>query len=255
MRSTPPLLDASQVLSARHILSMWLLALAAGSVNAGAFAACARFVTHVTGTATQIGTDFGQWFLMFEYLLVLVAFIVGAMASVLAIQARGMRGKRPLYAVPLFGAAALLCVAGVLGASGVFGPLGGAVEEPADFAFLSLLAFAMGLMNAGVASSTGLSVRTTHMTGPASDFGVSLATAWLGSGEARRAALGVALLRGGKVLSFVVGGALMLPLLSGLGWVAFVVPAALIATAAQRSFMEAPAPRHARARSVLNAAR
>jgi uncharacterized membrane protein YoaK (UPF0700 family) len=242
MRSTPPLLDAAQVLSKRHIFSMWLLALGAGAVNAGAFAACSRFVTHVTGTATQIGLDFGQWFLMFEYLLVLVAFIAGAMASVLAIQARGMRGRRPLYAVPLFAAAALVCVTAAVGTLGLFGPLGGSVEEPADFACLSLLAFAMGLLNAGVASGTALSVRTTHMTGPASDFGVSLATALLSRGAARQAAFGVAVLRGGKVVAFIFGGALMLPLLAALGWAAFALPAAFIAAATLRSFVMAPSP-------------
>ena len=37
---------------------------------------------------------------------------------------------------------------------------------------LSLLAFAMGLQNAAVASTTGLAVRTTHLTGPATDLGI-----------------------------------------------------------------------------------
>jgi len=37
---------------------------------------------------------------------------------------------------------------------------------------MALLAFAMGLMNATVATTTSLAVRTSHMTGPASDFGV-----------------------------------------------------------------------------------
>jgi uncharacterized membrane protein YoaK (UPF0700 family) len=242
MNTTPPLLTSTELLSVRHGSSMLVLALGAGAVNAGAFAVCARFVTHVTGTATRVGLDWGHWLLMLEYLMVLVAFIAGAMASVLAIQGRASRGKKPLYAAPLLAAAALLLVTAVLGSAGAFGPVGGTPEEPADFAFLSLVAFAMGLMNAGVATSTALAVRTTHMTGPATDFGVSLANAWLGEGEARRQALRLAALRGGKVAAFIAGAGLMLPLAGQLGWAAFAAPAAALTWAAIRSFLPLTQP-------------
>src|SRR5688572_14633095 len=102
------LLSTPEVLSKRHTPSMLLLALGAGAVNAGAFAVCDRFVTHVTGTVTRIGIDAGQWLLMLEYSIVLAAFMVGAMASVLAIQGRTLKGKPPLHFAPLLGAAAIL---------------------------------------------------------------------------------------------------------------------------------------------------
>jgi uncharacterized membrane protein YoaK (UPF0700 family) len=177
--------STAAVLSARHAPSMLLLALAAGAVNAGAFAACERFVTHVTGTVTQIGLDVGEWVLMLEYTAVLIGFILGAMASVVAIQGRALTGKRPLHAVPLVATAIVLIAIGLAGSAGAFGPIGGQIEEVADFALLFCLAFAMGLMNASVASSTAVAVRTTHMTGPATDFGVSLAVAWFSRGEKR----------------------------------------------------------------------
>jgi uncharacterized membrane protein YoaK (UPF0700 family) len=216
---------------------MVLLALGAGAVNAGAFAACERFVTHVTGTATRIGIDTGSWLLMAEYTGVLLAFIVGAMASVLALQGRALRGKRPLHAVPLLVTAALLVAVAVLGSTGFFGPIGGQVEEPSDFALLLVLALAMGLMNAGVASSTAIAVRTTHMTGPATDFGVSLAVAWLSDGAKRREALQLAALRGGKLAAFIAGAALMFPFVERVGHAAFIAPAAVVLIAAVRSFL------------------
>ncbi len=231
--------SASAVLSRRHAPSMLLLALSAGAVNAGAFAACDRFVTHVTGTATRIGIDLGRWLLMAEYCAVLLAFIAGAMASVVAIQGRALRGKRPLHAVPLWVTAATLVAVGLLGSRGFFGPLGGTVEEPGDFALLIALAGAMGLMNAAVASSTAIAVRTTHMTGPATDFGVSLAVAMFSRGSKRREALGLAALRGGKVAAFITGAALMFPLMTAVGHAAFIAPAAVIALAALRSFVPA----------------
>ena len=227
---------ASDVLSLRHGPSWMLLALAAGSVNAGAFVACERFVTHITGIVSRIGLDAGVWALMLEYALVLVSFIAGAMTSVLAIQARVLRGKRPLHALPLFSVAAVLAAVGFAGHLGAFGPIGGQVEEVTDFGFLCILAFAMGLMNASVATSTALSVRTTHMTGPATDFGVHLATAWLTTGDERKNALQLAALRGGKLASFCLGAVLMVPAMRSLGYLAFAVPAGLVLVATVRSF-------------------
>jgi uncharacterized membrane protein YoaK (UPF0700 family) len=173
--------------------------------------------------------------------MVLVAFIIGAMASVLAIQARALRGKSPLHAAPLWGAAGILLSVAALGVAGAFGPVGGVAEELPNFVFLSMVAFGMGLLNAGVASSTALAVRTTHMTGPATDFGVNLATAFASRGDDRAKALQVAWLRGGKLLSFIMGAALMFPLVNAGGYVAFAAPAAILIGVAVRSFMPSSA--------------
>ena len=233
---SPILHGASAVLSLRHGLSWMLLALAAGSVNAGAFLACESFVSHVTGIVSRIGLDVGAWALLLEYTLVLVSFIVGAMMSVLAIQGRAIHGKRPLHAFPLVAVAVVLAAVSFAGHLGAFGRIGGPVEETTDFAFLCILAFAMGLMNATVASSTALAVRTTHMTGPATDFGVHLSIAWLATGEERKNALRLAALRGGKLVFFSLGAVLMVPAVRALGYLAFVVPAGLVLVATVRSF-------------------
>lgn len=233
---SPLLHRAPAVLSLRHAPSWMLLTLAAGAVNAGAFMVCERFVSHVTGVVSRIGIDGGAWALVMEYMLVLLCFIGGAMTSVLAIQARVLRKKRPLHALPLFVVAAILAAVGFAGHMDAFGPMGGPVEEVTDFAFLCVLAFAMGLMNASVASSTALSVRTTHMTGPATDFGVHLATAWLTTGEERKSALQLAALRGGTVVSFCMGAVLMVPTIQRLGFLAFAVPSVLVLVATIRSF-------------------
>ena len=144
----------------------------AAAVNAAGLMDCKRFVTHVTGTVTRIGLDVGKWTLMGEYALVLAAFIFGAMTSVLPLQARTARGLRPAPAVGLAAVSLVLVGIAFAGHGGTFGHLGGHAEEPEDFGFMALLAFAMGLMNATVATTTSLAVRTSHMTGPASDFGV-----------------------------------------------------------------------------------
>lgn len=229
----------TSVLSRRHMPSWLLLAFAAGAVNAVAFLACQRFVSHVTGTVTRLGLDAGVWTLVFDYAVVLACFIAGAMASVLAIDGRLHRGKRPLHGVPLLVVSAVLVGVAIAGAHGAFGVFGGSVERPSDFLLLSLISFAMGLQNATVATSTGMAVRTTHMTGPATDLGINLATSVFVGGEARRAALRGALLRGGKLLGFVLGATAAVPLARGAGYLAFLAPAAAVLIAVGLSFLPA----------------
>lgn len=215
-----------------------MLAFAAGAVNAGAFLANERFVSHVTGIVSRIGLDVGQWPLLLDYMIVLVCFIAGAAASVVAIDGRRHRGKHALWAAPLAIVSSILVGVSILGYLGVFGTYGGTVEQPVDFLLLSILAFAMGMQNAAVATTTGLAVRTTHMTGPATDLGVHLGTAYFAGGEARKNALRGALLRGGKIFSFAAGAAVMVPLARSGGYLAFILPAVAVVVATAVSFVE-----------------
>ena len=82
----------------------------------------------------------------------------------------------------------------------------------------------MGLQNAAVASTTGLAVRTTHLTGPATDLGIHLGAALFATGQERRAAFKGATLRGGKILSFMVGAGLSVPLANWAGYLSLPVP-------------------------------
>ncbi len=69
-------------LARRQVAERLLLTMSAGAVNAGAFLACQRFVSHVTGTVTLIGVDFGSWWLVAQYVLVLLCFLLGAVIVV-----------------------------------------------------------------------------------------------------------------------------------------------------------------------------
>ena len=234
---TASLLPPSAVFSWRHAPTWWLLAFAAGAVNAGALLACQRFVSHVTGTVTTIGVDLGRWWwLAAEYAVVLGCFVVGAAASVLAIELRLRHRRHPLHHAPLVVVALVLAAAAVAGRFGAFGAFGGTIEEAPDFVLLAVLGFAMGLQNATVATSTGLAIRTTHMTGPATDFGVGLGTAFVARGEERANMLRAAGMRGGKILAFALGGVAMVPLTSSADWLAFLLPAVSVLTATALTF-------------------
>jgi uncharacterized membrane protein YoaK (UPF0700 family) len=227
----------------RHALSWLLLAGSAGAVNGFAFLECQQFITHVTGTATRLGLAWHTWSLAAEYATVLGAFIAGATVSVVWLQGRVSRGKQPSWASPLIMVALILTAAGLAGHYGAFEPFGSQVAtDPPPFVLLSLLAFAMGLQNAAVATTTGLAVRTTHLTGPATDLGIHLGTAWFAQGDQRIAALKAALLRGGKIFAFTAGAALALPLAQTLGYLSLLGPAMLVIVASALSFVPSLAP-------------
>lgn len=229
---------ANAVFSLRHAPSWLLLTAASGMVNGLAFLACAQYVTHVTGTATRLGLEAPHAGVALEYAVVVLSFIAGAACSVLPLQFRVLRGKRPLWAVPLVVVAAVMVVVALLGPVGAFGPFGGeAVANDPPFALLWLLAFATGLQNAAVATSTGLVVRSTHLTGPATDLGVHLGLTFFARGEERHTAIRGAALRGAKVIAFVTGAAVALPLAGAVGYLAYLVPAACVLVATGLSFV------------------
>ncbi len=226
------------IYSARHLPSWLMLAGAAGAVNGFAFLACEQFVTHVTGTVTRMGLETNNLKLLAQYSTVFFSFVAGAVAAFVTIKLRAGEGSRDRWAAPLVVVALILAGTATAGNVGTFGPFGGRVAaDPPPFIFLSLLAFAAGLQNSAVATSTGMTVRTTHLTGPTTDIGTLLGAALLTSGKERRAALRGAALRAGTVASFLTGAAVAVPLALAFGYLAALGPAAAVLAAAALSFV------------------
>ncbi len=222
------------VFSLNHLPTWFGLAFSAGAVNAAAFLATQRFVSHVTGSVTTTGMRAASQ-LVAEALVVFLAFIVGAAVSVVPLEGRRQKGLPPRFHAPLMIEVMVLAAVALLGTLGLFG-LFGATETAASVVVLVLLAFAMGLQNATAASTTKGLVRTTHLTGTATDLGVNVGTIFVANGEVRTGALKGAAFRAGKVLSFAVGAATMVPLSWWFGWFVFVVPAIIVALCAASSF-------------------
>lgn len=232
------IVPSKEVLAGRNIGSWSALAFGAGFVNAVAFLACQRFVTHVTGILTHAGVDEGRWGLFAEYLAVLVCFIVGAASAVVVLDGRRLRGLPSFPWIPLCTVAVLLAGCALAGHLGAFGDFGAEVESRRDFVLLWILAFAMGLQNASVANATGALVRTTHMTGTATDLGVALAFLLLRdtSPDTRQAARRTLILRGAKVVAFIVGGMAAALVVPHLAYLSFLIPAAICVGVAVRVF-------------------
>lgn len=231
------------IYSTRHLPSWLCLACAAGSVNGFAFLTCEQYVSHVTGTMTRIGLEWPHVGLAVEYAFIAISFLLGAISSVIWIQGRAYRGRRPRWATPLFCVALILAGTGLAGHWGVLGLFGDRVAaDPPPFLLLCMLGFAMGLQNAAVASTTGLAVRTTHLTGPTTDLGIHLGVACFATGEERKAAVQGAALRGGKILAFIAGAGLSVPLGHRYGYLALLAPASLVSAAAILSFVPSWSP-------------
>lgn len=225
--------------SARHLPSWALLAFAAGAVNVGALLAVERFVSHVTGTVARLGAEGSL--LAIDGIAVLLSFVAGATAAVALVRVRERDGRPGPYWLPLAVVAAVIAAVGLAGRAGLFGPFGGEVDTTHDFVLLCVLGFAMGAQNAVVAASTGSAVRTTHLTGPVTDIAIAFATLLVGREDERPAARQSIVLRGTKLVAFLVGALVMAVLVPRIAWLAFLVPAFACAIAIVSSFL----PEHA----------
>jgi uncharacterized membrane protein YoaK (UPF0700 family) len=135
----------------------------AGYINSAVLLEYAIPVSQMSGVGSHLSTglfeiDAG---FIFVSIAVLVGFIFGAFISGVLIGDKNYR-ETPNYAYGLTLNGILIMVAGLLN------PLH-------SFFTVTLAAIACGLQNALVASYKGMQLRTTHMTGNATDLGVHLA--------------------------------------------------------------------------------
>jgi len=137
-----------------------VLSIAAGACNAIAFAKFTYYVSHVSGSATGIGL---RWFELqepydwMEPAFLVGYFIAGSLLCGLIVHSNGMKLGQARYEVVLFLVSALEMVCWA--------------RKMANPAWL---AAAMGVQNAMITSWSTAVVRTTHMTGTATDLGSSL---------------------------------------------------------------------------------
>jgi uncharacterized membrane protein YoaK (UPF0700 family) len=145
------------------------LTFVAGAVDAGGFLLLGQFTAHMSGNASSIADHLqsGAWRLVLAGVAAFAPFVGGAAVSAALIGGRLRHAGRSPFAPSL-----LLESAALLGFV-FFYPLVKPVSYGIDLA-IAVLAFAMGLQNA---TSTSLSVtrmRTTQVTGIATDLGLEL---------------------------------------------------------------------------------
>ena len=172
--------DQDTLYEPRNLFIWFLLAFQGGVLNTGGYLCVHRFVSHVTGFATLAGVYGASMHAseMFGMLLVPVFFVFGAMLSAWFIERRRIREKSPRYSVVFIIIIINLMFIAIYGSAGFFGEFGEAFNFGRDYFLLFLLSFTCGLQNAVISSASGAVVRTTHLTGVTTDFGIGLVRIW-----------------------------------------------------------------------------
>lgn len=185
----------------------YILAGVAGSLNAAAFHAVGFFSANMTGNVSTLSRliAMGKWWHGTVYLVIVLTFIGGAAVSSVTIDLSLRRDIVTTYAWVVL-AEAIMLVGLVLIRLGMSGGHG--------IPFLIFgLSFLMGLQNAIVTHISQARVRTTHISGMATDLGIGLARLIVmpKSGmadEDRSTVLARMRLHAGTIVCFMIGGIL-----------------------------------------------
>ncbi len=191
----------------KNLFIWFLLAFQGGTLNTGGYLAVHRFVSHVTGFATLAGVAGAQlnWTTMFGMLMVPLFFLSGVVISAWNVERLRIHNQVPRYSlifVIIFLNILFISVAGTMGFLGEFGE---SLSQQRDFLLLFLLSFTCGLQNAVISSASGAVIRTTHLTGLTTDFGIGIVRIWSTRNDINKNDLFVNWCRLGIYISFVLG--------------------------------------------------
>jgi uncharacterized membrane protein YoaK (UPF0700 family) len=198
-----------------------LLSSVAGALNAVGFLIAGSFTANMTGNISAFADTLadGAVLISLSFAGLVIAFIFGAAMAALAIQAGERKKIRSIYALAIAAEAVVLLL---LSAALVLAPLG--MHETF---LVVILSFVMGLQNAVTTMISRARVRTTHVSGMATDIGIELA-ALVGGDTARQDALPKLSLHSLTLACFAVGGVCGALLFGFVGYWLFVIAAAIL---------------------------
>lgn len=200
----------------------------AGALNAAGFQAAGFFSANMTGNASSYSDHMalGDWRLAALFALFIAAFIFGAMVSGLLIQWGGARQSRAKYAygIVLEGLVVLSLGGGYL------------LHLLPPHGLILGLSFAMGVQNAATTRISNARVRTTHVSGMATDIGLGLAGLF-SKGSRDPEVAGRLKLYSLAMAAFILGGVLGVAAYLAIGGMLFVgIGLVLLAVALMRAF-------------------
>ncbi|WP_298496147.1 YoaK family protein [uncultured Maritimibacter sp.] len=171
----------------------------AGALNAAGFLLASKFTANMTGNISAFADQLvvGETWLALIFLALAVVFILGAGVAAATIQIGLARKLRGIFAWAILVEAALLL--------GLSIALTLAPQRAAEALIVFSLSFVMGFQNAVTTLISQARVRTTHISGMATDIGIGLAA--LASGpEGRRDAAPRLKLYSLTLVCFALGG-------------------------------------------------
>jgi uncharacterized membrane protein YoaK (UPF0700 family) len=145
------------------------LAAVAGALNTAAFETVGFFSANMTGNVSSLSDHLAKANLHVGlfFLLIVLLFIAGSSVSTLIINSGRRRQIRGIYAINILLEGVALLVLGVIESWFSFSQSG--------VLLVLSLSFLMGLQNAVVTRISNARVRTTHVSGTATDIGIELA--------------------------------------------------------------------------------
>lgn len=145
------------------------LAAVAGALNTAAFETVGFFSANMTGNVSSLSDHLAKAnvHIGLFFLLIILLFIAGSLVSTLIINAGRRRQMRGIYAINILIEGIALLVLGVVESAFPFSGSG--------VLLVLSLSFLMGLQNAVVTRISNARVRTTHVSGTATDIGIEMA--------------------------------------------------------------------------------
>lgn len=176
-----------------------LLSSIAGALNAVGFLIAGTFTANMTGNISAFADNFanGAVVMSMSFLGLVAAFICGASIAALVIQAGEKRNLRSIYSLAITAEAVILLLLGTV--------LILSFAHPHETFLVIILSFVMGLQNAVTTMISRARVRTTHVSGMATDIGIELA-ALVGDAKSRKDASPKLKLHSLTLASFAIGG-------------------------------------------------
>ena len=205
---------------------LWsLLSFKAGLLNAAGLLLAGTYVSHVTGFGTQIGLSFGHEDFKFgiELLVIPLSFIGGGLITSLVLDRNSGKGLVPNYPVVQFMITFLIGLISIGFATGLFDAKTVAGPSEKSILLIGLLCLVCGLKNGLTTWASHGKIRTTHLTGLATDVGLHLQKTFRREGACYRypESKNVNYVRIATLLSFSVGSCISAILIPTIGYKIF----------------------------------
>ena len=187
----------------------YVMAFLGGAINAGGFFAVARYTSHMSGALAEMADRIytGEWKIALTAFLMFVCFVLGAAHSSWTILWAKRHRFRSSHGISMWMEAGYMLIFGILGAS-----LGQWGSEFFLSPTIMLMCFIMGMHNTVMTILSRGVIRSTHMTGFATDIGIELSKVlyYSRSNNPRLPDVRVNMpkikLFSGVIISFVLGG-------------------------------------------------
>lgn len=162
-----PYLHDNTITDARFRRLGYMMAFSAGAINAAGFFVVASYTSHITGALSRVADSIfmGEWQNAFWALVGVWCFIFGAACANFTILWGKRHHFRSCYGLAMWAEAFWLMIFALFGMN---------IASIGILPTLILLCFIMGMHNTVTSVLSGSAIRSTHMTGSATDLGVEL---------------------------------------------------------------------------------